>query len=71
MSTSPPSRDLRSGVALIPCRCGVLLMYASLPVISGALHLNVFEQPAKNDFFNTLVVIFERSLKYRISNGGQ
>jgi len=31
--------------------------YASLLRISGALHLGIFEQPAKNDFFNTLLGI--------------
>jgi hypothetical protein len=30
-------------------------MYASLLRISGALHLGIFEQPAKNDFFSKLL----------------
>src|SRR4030042_6977939 len=30
--------------------------YASLLSISGALHLGIFEQPAKNDFFSRLLV---------------
>jgi hypothetical protein len=30
--------------------------YASLPRISGALHLGIFEQPAKNDFFSNLLL---------------
>jgi hypothetical protein len=30
--------------------------YASLLRISGALHLGIFEQPAKNDFFSNLLV---------------
>jgi hypothetical protein len=29
--------------------------YASLLMISGALHLGIFEQPEKNDFFSTLI----------------
>ena len=29
--------------------------YASLLRISGALHLGIFEQPAKNDFFSKLL----------------
>jgi len=31
--------------------------YASFLMISRALHLNVFEQPVKKDFFNNLIVI--------------
>jgi hypothetical protein len=30
-------------------------MYASLRGISGALHLDVFEQPAGKDFFGSLL----------------
>jgi len=30
--------------------------YASLLRISGALHLAIFEQPAKDDFFRTLLI---------------
>jgi len=30
-------------------------MYASLLVISGALHLGIFEQPAKKGFFSNLL----------------
>jgi hypothetical protein len=29
--------------------------YASFLMISRALHLNVFDQPAKKDFFNNLL----------------
>jgi hypothetical protein len=29
--------------------------YASLFRISGALHLSIFEQPGKNDFFSNLL----------------
>jgi hypothetical protein len=29
--------------------------YASFLRISGALHLGIFEQPAKNDFFSNLL----------------
>jgi hypothetical protein len=31
--------------------------YASFLMILRALHLNVFEQPVKKDFFNNLIVI--------------
>jgi hypothetical protein len=31
-------------------------MYASFLVISRALHLNVFDQPVKNNFFNNLLL---------------
>jgi len=31
--------------------------YASLLRISGALHLGIFEQPAKNDFFSNLLTL--------------
>jgi hypothetical protein len=33
--------------------------YASFLRVSGALHLGIFEQPAKNDFFGKLLGIKE------------
>jgi hypothetical protein len=39
---------------LILRRCNVHSKYASLFRISGALHLGIFGQPEKNDFFNRL-----------------
>jgi hypothetical protein len=33
------------------------LKYASFLLISRALHLNVFDQPVKNHFFNNLLVL--------------
>ena len=44
-------------VSLTLCRCGVQPMYASLLRISGALHLALFEQPGKDDFFSGLLSI--------------
>jgi len=32
------------------------MKYASFLVISRALHLNVFDQPVKNHFFNNLLL---------------
>jgi hypothetical protein len=37
--------------------------YASFLVISRALHLNVFDQPEKNNFFNTLTEKLPAGLK--------
>jgi hypothetical protein len=34
--------------------------YASFRGISGALHLDLFDQPAKNEFFRTLLVSEDR-----------
>jgi hypothetical protein len=31
-------------------------MYASLLSVSGALHLGIFEQPERNDFFSKLLI---------------
>jgi hypothetical protein len=36
--------------------CCVSLKYASLLRISGALHLALFEQPGKDDFFSSLLM---------------
>jgi hypothetical protein len=36
--------------------------YASFLRISGALHLGIFEQPAENDFFSNLLVLFSGGL---------
>jgi hypothetical protein len=36
--------------------------YASLLRISGALHLTIFEQPGKDDFFNSLLDLKERNV---------
>ncbi len=44
------------GVALILRYCGVPQMYASFLRISGALHLTIFEQPGKDNFFSSLFV---------------
>jgi len=44
-------------VSLTLRRCGVQLMYASLLRISGALHLALFEQPGKDDFFSSLLTL--------------
>ncbi len=46
---------IRSSLTNRVNRCDVLLMYGSLLGISGALHLNVFEQPAKNESFSNLL----------------
>jgi hypothetical protein len=35
--------------------------YASLLRISGALHLTLFEQPGKHDFFSSLIDLKERN----------
>jgi hypothetical protein len=35
------------------------MKYASFLVISRALHLNVFDQPVKNHFFNNLLAVFK------------
>jgi hypothetical protein len=43
-------------------------MYASLFVISGALHLAVFEQPAKQVFFTNLPEYFFSPLEYSARN---
>jgi hypothetical protein len=40
--------------------------YASLLSISGALHLGIFEQPAKNDFFNLLRIFWNSNLRLQI-----
>ena len=38
--------------------------YASLLRISGALHLGIFDQPEKNEFFNRLLIL-DFSMPYR------
>jgi hypothetical protein len=38
-------------------------MYASLFQISGALHLDVFEQPEEKVFFGNLRVVVQESVK--------
>jgi hypothetical protein len=43
------------GVPLVHRRCGVPPKYASLLKTSGALHLDIFEQPIKIDFFSSLL----------------
>jgi hypothetical protein len=33
------------------------VQHASLLRISGALHLGIFDQPERNEFFNTLLIL--------------
>jgi hypothetical protein len=43
--------------------------YASLLRISGALHLGIFDQPEKNEFFNRLTRSETIFMKNRIGQG--
>jgi hypothetical protein len=48
-------------VSLIPRRCGVRQLYASLLGISGASQLNAFEKPVKNNCLRALHLnVFEQ-----------
>jgi hypothetical protein len=42
-------------VSLIPRRCGVPQSTSHSSGFRGALHLALFEQPAKDDFFSSLL----------------
>ncbi len=44
--------------------------YASLLRISGALHLAIFEQPGKEDFFNSQLRGGDRSVRVRPNASG-
>jgi hypothetical protein len=41
------------------------MKYASFLVISRALHLDVFDQPVKNHFFNNLRDVSQQTVKNR------
>jgi hypothetical protein len=60
----PPSRLLKN-VHLLrfphPSSLRRTTKYASLLRISGALHLDIFDQPGRNDFFSRLLYHAERS----------